>query len=101
VIAIAATPVAAVSPAVAEYRFTVRGSAGQAVHVRTAGVPKDWLVTFCTRKVCTPYRFDGTLDGTGRAHADLRVFPTGEPHRAFHAFTVYVRGGRTIVVTLR
>ena len=100
-IAIAATPVAAVAPAVADYRFTVHGAAGEVVHLRTHGIPHGWLVTFCTGKLCEPYRYDTTLDSRGHAQADLRVFPREAHPVALRRFTVQSADGAHVRVTLR
>ncbi len=41
-------------PETLKYRLTVVGSSGEVVDLRAADVPKGWVATFCTERVCTP-----------------------------------------------
>jgi len=66
-------------PETLKYRLTIVGSSGEAVDLRAAGVPKGWIATFCTDRICTPNRTRITLGASRVKVVEFQLVPPGVP----------------------
>ena len=62
-----------VSPNSAKYRLTVRGTPQGDVRLQATGLPSGWIASFCTTKLCSPYRYTLHLDAKGRGELEFQA----------------------------
>jgi cytochrome c biogenesis protein CcmG/thiol:disulfide interchange protein DsbE len=60
-----------------KYRLVVAGSAGKNVDLRAAGVPKGWVASFCTDRVCAPFKVSVALPPSGVKVIEFQLVPPG------------------------
>lgn len=77
------------APNTFKYRLVVTGAPGRAVALRTAGLPKAWIASFCTDRLCAPFRVDVRLPNSGVKVIEFQLVP---PATAAHAPAVRVIG---------
>jgi hypothetical protein len=54
-----------VAPEAAKYNLAVRGAPSQTVQLSARVSSKDWIVAFCTPRLCSPWRYDLLLNRRG------------------------------------
>ncbi len=62
-------------PNTIKYRLVVAGSAGHNVALRTSGVPKGWVASFCTDRVCAPFKTTVALPSSGVKVVEFQLVP--------------------------
>jgi peroxiredoxin len=77
------------APNTFKYRLVVAGTPGRAVALSTAGLPKAWIASFCTDRLCAPLRVDVRLPNSGVKVIEFQLVP---PATAAHAPAVRVIG---------
>ena len=84
-------------PSTLKYRLVVAGVPGKNVDLRAAGVPKGWVASFCTDRVCAPFHVPVTVPAQGVKVIEFQLVP-GDDHAKVRArVTVIAReGGRTV-----
>lgn len=82
-------PLNASIPGTSKFLVTVRGRAGQRVILRAVDVPAGYVASFCTDRVCAPFRVELALPYSGRQAIELQLI-ANEPN---------AREPRTVVVT--
>ena len=62
-------------PDTLRYRLAVVGKAAKEVDLKAADVPKGWIATFCTERVCTPGRVRISLPASRVGIIELQLVP--------------------------
>jgi hypothetical protein len=62
-------------PDTIKYRLAVRGVAGRSVALRASGVPKGWVASFCSDRVCAPFRVRIALPASGVKVVEFQLVP--------------------------
>lgn len=60
-------------PGTAKFGVTVSGRPGSSVRLRTVGIPRDFVASFCTNRVCAPFRVSFVLPASGRQTIELQL----------------------------
>lgn len=63
------------SPDTAKYRLVVTGKPGQSVHLQAKDLPKGWIASFCTDRICAPLQVATTLPDSGVKVIEFQVVP--------------------------
>ncbi|HTX04125.1 MAG TPA: redoxin domain-containing protein [Candidatus Acidoferrales bacterium] len=63
------------SPDTAKYRLVVTGKAGQSIHLHAVDLPKGWIASFCTDRICAPLQVATTLPDSGVKVIEFQVVP--------------------------
>ena len=63
----------AITPGIATFAVTVRGSAGETVWLRSVDVPAGYFATFCTSRICAPDRVSFVLPKSGRSALKMQI----------------------------
>jgi thiol-disulfide isomerase/thioredoxin/tetratricopeptide (TPR) repeat protein len=58
-----------------KYRVALSGPPGQAVKLHASGLPKDWVASFCTNRVCAPFTVESTIPASGVLVIEFQVIP--------------------------
>jgi len=70
-----------------KFRLIVSGKPGSAVALVASGLPAHWIASFCTDRVCAPFRTSVTLPSAGAKIVELQIVPTTRS-RGAHAVHV-------------
>ena len=70
-----------------KYRLAVTGAPGSALRLSASGLPAHWIASFCTDRVCAPFRTTVVMPADGVKIVEFQVIPTG---RAGHPVRVRV-----------
>ncbi|MBV9438376.1 MAG: redoxin family protein [Candidatus Eremiobacteraeota bacterium] len=73
-----------------KYRLVVAGKPGANVALFADGLPKRWIASFCSDRVCAPFRTTVSLPAAGVKVIEFQVVPQGAPGSAKH---VRIEGG--------
>jgi len=60
-----------------KYRLVVSGTPGKTVTLSASGLPKSWIASFCTDRVCAPFKVVTTLAPSGVKVIEFQVIPDG------------------------
>jgi peroxiredoxin/tetratricopeptide (TPR) repeat protein len=63
------------SPDTAKYRLVVTGKPGQSVRLQAKDLPKGWIASFCTDRICAPLQVATTLPDSGVKVIEFQVVP--------------------------
>ncbi len=55
------------------FSVDISGTAGEGVRLRAVGVPNGYIASFCTRRVCAPFRVAFALPNSGRESIELQL----------------------------
>jgi peroxiredoxin len=58
-----------------KYRLVVADSAGKSVALRTTGVPKGWVASFCSDRVCSPFKVSVVIPQSGVKVIEFQLVP--------------------------
>ena len=58
-----------------KYRLVVAGTPGKSVSLAAAGLPKRWVASFCSDRVCMPFRTTVALPASGVKVLEFQVIP--------------------------
>ena len=82
-----------------KYRLVVAGTPGATVALAAAGLPKNWVASFCSDRQCAPFRTSVALPASGVKVLEFQLVPESKLHTRA---TVRVNGGgATASVTVR
>jgi hypothetical protein len=63
------------APDTIKYKLTVSGDAGRDVKLRSGPLPKNWIASFCTPRVCAPFKTTITLPAAGTYVIEFQLVP--------------------------
>lgn len=66
-----------------KFDLRLRGPAEKRVDLRAEGLPEGWVASFCTRKICSPFRYTLELNDRGQGEIEFQTIRTDEaapPH---------------------
>lgn len=66
------------TPHAEQFKLTVRGRAQRLVHLRATGLPAGWVASFCTRTMCSPFRYNMKLDERGTGVIEFQTIRTDD-----------------------
>jgi thiol-disulfide isomerase/thioredoxin len=68
-------------PSTIKYRLAVAGSPGASVDLAAKGLPKGWVASFCTDRLCAPFRVQVALPASGVKVIEFQLIPDkpGDP----------------------
>jgi hypothetical protein len=58
-----------------KYRLVVAGTPGRTVELSAAGLPKRWIASFCSDRMCAPFRTTVALPASGVKVVEFQVIP--------------------------
>ncbi|HEY4438995.1 MAG TPA: redoxin domain-containing protein [Candidatus Elarobacter sp.] len=61
-----------------KYRLVVTAPAGVKLTLASAGLPQHWIGSFCTDRVCAPFKTSVVLPADGVKIVEFQVVPTGK-----------------------
>ena len=82
-----------------KYRLVVTGAPGTRVGLAAAGLPQRWIGSFCTDRVCAPFRTAVVLPAAGVKVVEFQVVPATAAARAVNVSIAATAGGRTVART--
>jgi hypothetical protein len=62
-------------PNTIKYRLVVAGVAGHNVNLTAADVPKGWVASFCTDKICAPFKVSVAIPDSGVKVVEFQLVP--------------------------
>lgn len=62
-------------PNTRKYRLVVAGAAGRTVALHASGVPKGWVASFCTDRLCAPFQTTVLLPDSGVKIVEFQLVP--------------------------
>ncbi len=65
-----------------KYRVVLSGAPGEAVKLHATGLPKHWVASFCTNRVCAPFTVQSTIPPSGVLVIEFQVIPDDEHSNA-------------------
>jgi hypothetical protein len=78
-------------PNVRKYLLRVTGKPGEFVQLAASGLPKGWIVSFCTPSICAPFHESVQLSKSGEFDTELQIIPADSDLRVRTHFTVAAR----------
>jgi peroxiredoxin len=63
------------APDTAKYRLVVTGKPGQSIRLHAVDLPKGWIASFCTDRICAPLQVATTLPDSGVKVIEFQVVP--------------------------
>jgi hypothetical protein len=84
------------NPAAAKYKLTVRGPAEALVRLRADGLPRGWVASFCTEKLCSPFQYDMHLNDRGTGVIEFQTIRTDDAAPAHVHVTITTSGARPV-----
>jgi len=78
-----------------KYRLVVTGVPGANVTLHAGGLPKSWIASFCTDRVCAPFTVTTALSASGVKVIEFQVVPDGPNRKATPTVRVNATGGGT------
>jgi thiol-disulfide isomerase/thioredoxin len=82
-----------------KYRLAVAGKPGSAVDLHASGLPKYWIASFCTDKVCAPFHVVTTIPATGVRVIEFQVVPDDEKDRRHPTVHIDAKVGTAAAAT--
>jgi peroxiredoxin/tetratricopeptide (TPR) repeat protein len=82
-------------PNTIKYRLVVAGQAGRSVALHAAGVPKGWVASFCTDRVCAPFKVSVALPDSGVKVIEFQLVPPAAKAAAPKVYVIATDGARS------
>ena len=79
-----------------KYRLVVTGASGAKVTLAASGLPQRWIGSFCTDRVCAPFRTSVVMPADGVKVVEFQVVPTTERKGPVNVRIDATSGGRTV-----
>jgi thiol-disulfide isomerase/thioredoxin len=79
-----------------KYRLVLTGAPGSKVTLATSGLPPRWVGSFCTDRVCAPFRTTVVVPAAGAKIVEFQVVPTTAHNGPANVRIAAVSGGRTV-----
>jgi peroxiredoxin/tetratricopeptide (TPR) repeat protein len=87
------------TPNTIKYRLVVAGSAGKNVDLHAAGVPKGWVASFCTDRLCAPFKVSVALPASGVKVIEFQLVPPDAKATPPKVRVIGTDGGRETTAT--
>jgi hypothetical protein len=88
------------NPAAARYKLTVHGGAEQRVELRADGLPAGWVASFCTARMCSPFRYGMQLDHRGTGVIEFQAIRTDVSAPRHVRITITANAAQPVVVRI-
>jgi peroxiredoxin len=82
-----------------KYRIAVTAAPGTSVLLRAVGLPKTWVGSWCTDRVCQPTRTRVVVPASGVKIVEFQVVPDDPKHAGLHPPVQIVARSRVVVST--
>jgi peroxiredoxin len=82
-----------------KYRLAISGAPGTRVSLRTGGVPKGWIASFCSDRLCRPFRAAIDVPAVGVKIVEFQIVPGPGPAPASVRIDA-AAGGKTVASVL-
>lgn len=70
------------------YLLRVTGKPGESVLLRATGLPREWIASFCTPRVCAPFRVSFQMPRKGELDTELQIIPPDRDKNVKARFTI-------------
>jgi thiol-disulfide isomerase/thioredoxin len=77
-----------------KYRVALSGPAGKSVTLHATGLPKFWIASFCTDRVCSPFTVQTTIPSSGVKVIEFQVIPDGPNLKAHPTVHIDATAGK-------
>jgi len=77
-----------------KYRVALSGPAGKNVTLHASGLPKQWIASFCTDRVCSPFTVQTTIPSSGVKVIEFQVIPDGPNQKAHPTVRIDATAGK-------
>lgn len=84
------------SPDAVKYRLTIHGPAEHQVQLRAEGLPKGWVASFCTKTLCSPFRYRMELNDRGIGVIEFQAIRTGDTAPQHAQVTITSDGAKAV-----
>ena len=88
-------------PASRAYVLRITGTPGDTVRAEASGVPRGWVASFCTPKVCAPFRVSLQLPSDGTSVSELHIIPSTHGAHSSARIRIEARDARSHVTLSR
>ncbi|MGZ3516071.1 MAG: hypothetical protein ACXWNK_01140 [Vulcanimicrobiaceae bacterium] len=61
------------NPQAVQYRLTVHGAPKATVNLEASGLARGWIASFCTDRICSPFRVTMPLSPSGVGRIEFQV----------------------------
>ncbi|GAC1357580.1 MAG: hypothetical protein NVSMB31_18080 [Vulcanimicrobiaceae bacterium] len=58
------------------YEVLTKGTPGQTVLLQAQAIPKGWVASFCTPRICSPFRVSITVGRLGTTATEFQIVPS-------------------------
>ena len=82
-------------PSTIKYRLVATGPVGKLMNLHASGLPKGWIASFCTDRVCAPNRVRFTVPASGVKVIEFQVIPDGPKPESAPIVTIDASAGAT------
>lgn len=79
-----------------KYRLVVTGAPGARITLAATGLPQRWIGSFCTDRVCAPFRTSVVVPASGVKIVEFQVVPTTAHNGPASVRIAASSGGRTL-----
>jgi peroxiredoxin len=86
-------------PNTIKYRLVVAGHPGDNVSLKASDVPSKWVASFCSDRVCAPFRVSVTIPDGGVKVVEFQLVPPGAKAAAPRVRVTGTDGGRAFSAT--
>jgi peroxiredoxin len=86
-------------PNTIKYRLVVAGTAGKNVALSAADVPKGWVASFCTDRICAPFKVSVDIPASGVKIIEFQLVPPEKNAAPGKVRVIGTDGGETSSVT--
>jgi thiol-disulfide isomerase/thioredoxin len=80
----------------AKFRLVVSGSPNTSVALAADGLPKDWIASFCSDRLCSPFATTVRVPADGVKIVELQIVPRGKPQRRASVRVRATSGGKAV-----
>ncbi len=84
------------TPNTLKYRLVVAGAPGKTLALHAADVPKGWVASFCSDRVCSPFKLSLTVPASGVKVIEFQLVPPDAKAKAPSVRVVATDGSSTV-----
>jgi len=79
-----------------KYRLAVSGTAGNRIALTATGLPKGWVGSFCSDRLCSPFATTIAVPASGIKLIEFQVVPPDASRRTVHVRIHAASGGKSL-----